>query len=63
MSHIGFESWLADPEVWMCPATKSDGTHIYEYVLLHTDYALVVSEFGEKILREELGKYFELKEK
>ena len=62
MSHIGFESCKADPDVWMRPATKSDGTQIYEYVLLYTDDALVVSEFGEKILREELGKYFELKE-
>ena len=62
MGHIGFESCKADPDVWMRPATKSDGTQIYEYVLLYTDDALVVSEFGEKILREELGKYFELKE-
>ena len=34
----------------------------WEYVLLYTDDALVVSENGETVLRDELGKYFQLKE-
>ena len=33
----------------------------YEYVLLYVDDALVVSENAESILRNEIGKYFELK--
>ena len=33
-----------------------------ENVVLHTDDALVVSENAESILRDELGKYFELKQ-
>ena len=62
MQHLGFDSCKADPDVWMRPATKSDGSTYYEYVLLYVDDALVVSENPERILREELGKYFELKE-
>ena len=62
MTHLNFESCLADPDVWMRKAIKSDGTPYWEYILLYVDDALVVSENGEKILREELGKYFQLKE-
>ena len=62
MHFLKFKSCPADPDVWMRPAIKSDGTKVYEYVLLYTDDALVVSENGESILRNEIGKYFELKE-
>ena len=34
MLHIGFKSCLADPDVWMREAKKSDGTPYWEYVLL-----------------------------
>ena len=44
------------------PAIKSDGTKCYDYVLLYVDDALVVSENAESILRNALGRYFELKE-
>ena len=40
----------------------SDGTKCYDYVLLYVDDALVVSENAESILRNELGRCFELKE-
>jgi hypothetical protein len=53
---------LADPDIWTRPAVKSDGTEYYEYMLLYTDDALVISDFGERFLRTELGSYFELKE-
>ena len=46
----------------MRPALKSDGSKVWEYVLLYTDDALVISENAESILRNELGRYFELKE-
>ena len=62
MDHLGFTPCLADPDVWMRAAKKIDGSSYYEYVLLYTDDALVVSENGERVLRNELGKYFELKE-
>jgi hypothetical protein len=62
MRHLGFISCPADPDVWMRPALKADGSEVWEYVLLYTDDVLVVSENGEKLLREGIGKYFELKE-
>ncbi len=62
MRHLDFTSCLADPDVWMRPAKRSDGSDYYEYILLYTDDALVVSENAEQILRNELGRYFSLKE-
>ena len=62
MHHLKFKSCPADPDVWMRPAERSDGTPYYEYVLLYVDDTLVVSENAEGILRNELGRYFELKE-
>ena len=62
MHFINFTSCPADPDVWMRPAIKSDGSKCYDYVLLYVDDALVVSENAESILRNELGRYFELKE-
>ena len=62
MHFLGFESCPADPDVWMRPAIKNDGSKVYDYVLLYTDDTLVISENAESILRKEIGKYFELKE-
>ena len=58
MSHLNFKSCLVHPYVWKRSATKSDGNECYEYVLLHTEDALVVSENAESTLKDELGKYF-----
>lgn len=62
MHHLGFKSCPADPDVWMRPAIKADGSACYDFILLYTDDTLVVSENAEVILRTELGRYFELKE-
>ena len=62
MEFLNFKSCLADPDVWMRPAMKSEGNTYYEYILLYGDDALVVSENVESILRNELGRYFHLKE-
>ena len=59
---IGFKSCPADPDVLMQPAKHSDGHEYYEYVLLYTNDTMVISENVESVLRNELGKYFELKE-
>jgi hypothetical protein len=63
MHHNGFKSCPADPDVWMRSAMKSDGTAVYEYVLLYTDDALSIGVEAGSILRKEIGNYFELKEK
>ena len=62
MWHIRFKSCPADPDVWMRLVKHSDGCEYYEYVLLYTDDTMVISENEESVLRNELGKYFELKE-
>ena len=61
MRHLDFVSLLVDPDVWMRPALKADGTEVYEYDLLYTDNVLVVSKNEEKLLWTSIGKYFELK--
>ena len=62
MQHLNFTSCPADPDVWMRPAMKADGSSYYEYILLYVDDALCISEKAEHILRHELGKYFSMKE-
>ena len=62
MHHLNFIPCPADPDVWMRPASKADGSSYYEYILLYVDDALCISENAEDVLRNELGKYFDLKE-
>ena len=61
MTHLGFTSCKADPDIWMREAQRDDGTPYWEYVLLYVDDALCISNNAEKVLREEIGKYFVLK--
>ena len=62
MNFLRFKLSQCDPEVLMREAVKADGTQYWEYVLLYVDDCLVVSENGEKFLRNEIGKYFTLGE-
>ena len=62
MEFLNFKSCLADPNMWMRPTIKSNGNTYYEYILLYVDDTLVVSENAESILRNELRRYFHLKE-
>ena len=62
MHHLNLKSCPASPDVWMQPSKKADGFPCYDYVLLYMDDTLVVRENAKQILREEIGKYFELKE-
>ena len=41
---LGFIPSLADPDVWMKPATKSDGFRYYEYILCYVDDMLVIRD-------------------
>ena len=47
---MGFESCLADPDVWLGAATKANGTEYYEYILVYVDDLLVISEKPVDIL-------------
>ena len=62
MQFLTFPSWKADTDVWMRRAIKADGSEYWDYVLLYCDDVLVISENDEATLRNEIGKYFELKE-
>ena len=62
MNFLGFKFIQGEPEVWMREAVKADGTQYWKYVLLYVDNCLVFSDNGEKVLRNEIGKYFTLKE-
>ena len=46
----------------MRSAIKSDGIEYYDYVLFYTDNALIAPENTQSFLRDELGKYLELKQ-
>ena len=62
MEFLNFKSCLADHNVWMRPAIKSDGNTYYEFILLYVADTLVVSENAESILQNKLRRYFHLKE-
>ena len=62
MLHLKFQPCLGETYFWMRQIKKSNGSPCYEYVLLYIDDILVISENGEKLLRDGIGKYFELKE-
>lgn len=62
MEHLGFTPCKADGEIWMRPATKPSGEKYWEYVLLYVDDALCISMNGERVLEDEIGKYFYIKE-
>ena len=61
MQYLNFTSCPADPDVWMRPAMKADGSSYYKY-LLYVDDALAIGEKAEHVLRHELGKEFDLRE-
>ena len=62
MKLLGFKSSQGDPAVWIREAVKADGTQYWEYVLLYVDDCLVISDYGEKFLRNRIVKYFTIKE-
>jgi hypothetical protein len=43
LDSIGFKSSIADPDVWMRPATKPTGEEYYEYMLCYVDDILCIS--------------------
>ena len=62
MKLLHFDLCLADPDVWMRRAKQPDGREYWEYVLLYTDDILCVSCNAENVVRDEIGKYFTLKD-
>ena len=42
MDELDFKSCKADPDVWMRPATRDDGTTYWEFVLIYVDDILAI---------------------
>ena len=57
---LGFRPSLADPDVWMKPATKRNGFKYYEYVLCYVDDVMVVSDEPQDTI-DGLKNVFKLK--
>jgi hypothetical protein len=57
----GYKSCKADPDVWMKPGTKKDGTKYWSYVLCYVDDILVIDE-NPKETMEYLRSRYTLKE-
>ena len=55
MRHLGFKSSLADPDVLMREAVTAEGIEYWEYILIYTDGVLVITDRGEKTLRDGIG--------
>ena len=54
---MGFVSTLADPDVWMRPATKKNGHEHYEYILVYVDDLLTISENAAQITQQLVDDY------
>ena len=61
MTDLNFTPCQADPDVWMQPAVKPDGTKYYEYVLIYVDDILVISHRAS-IIMDNLSALYCLKE-
>ena len=48
LDNIGFKSSMADPDVWMRPATKPTGEQYYEYILCYVDDLLCISHDAQR---------------
>ena len=60
LADFGFQSSLADPDVWLRASSKPDGEQYYEYVLMYVDDILAISCNPRAIL-EDVQKTFKLK--
>ena len=62
MEFLGFKSCKADLDVWIWEAVKDDSTKYFDYVILYVDDCICLGVDPGKILRNEIRKYFKLKE-
>ena len=57
LASMGFQSSLADHDVWLRAAMKSDGESYYEYVLMYVDDILSISCDPRSILEDIQGMF------
>ncbi len=61
LDDIGFRSSIADPDVWMRPATKNTGEKYYEYILCYVDDILCISHDARRPPMEEIQSTLKFK--
>ena len=57
---MGFQSSIADSDVWFQPATKPDGEQYYEYIVCYVDNVFDISMNAKELLQE-IQKGFKFK--
>jgi Reverse transcriptase (RNA-dependent DNA polymerase) len=60
LASMGFKSSMADPDVWLRAATKTDGESYYEFFLMYVDDILSISCDARFIL-EQIQETFKFK--
>ena len=60
LDKCGFVPTPADPDVWLRPAIKDDGTEYHEMLLVCVDDILAVSHKAKSVL-EEIGEFYTIK--
>jgi Reverse transcriptase (RNA-dependent DNA polymerase) len=60
LEEIGFKSSIADPDVWLRPASAPDGTEYYSYVLAYIDDILAIDYDPDGIMKQ-IGERFKFK--
>jgi hypothetical protein len=58
---LKYRSSFADPDVWMRPNTKENGSHYYEHIIVYVDDILVIAEKPKQTM-DCLAKLYRLKE-
>jgi len=58
---MNFVPSKADPDMWMRPATKPDGSKYYEYLVVYVDDVLIVSHDTQSIVDALMAWPYELK--
>ena len=61
MSGLGYMPCLADPDLWLKPQSRADGTSYYSYILCYVDDVLVVHDNAQPVL-DRIDKFMKLKE-
>ena len=51
MRYLEFLPCLTDPDVWMCASTNSDGYKYWGYIIVHSDYLLVISHCTNLVMK------------
>jgi hypothetical protein len=61
LQDMGFQSSLADPDVWLRPAVEQTGETYYEYIFVYVDDLLVLS-VNPQIIMKTISSFYRLKE-